>query len=495
MTARTFLVVGFALGLVLAGDLGRRSATAVEPQRMGQAKDVAYTHVVVSESPYYTTSPAQAQPPDGNFKPGMKIKLLQEAGSYVLVRTEAGIRAYVAADAIRPINHTQQIDDRNTEGGMSVVVNGNNRFAADLYSHLKDKTSGNLFFSPYSISAALAMTYAGSAGETQKQMAQVLHFTAPEAKLHQAMARLRESLLAEGKKGYQFRVANRLWGQKGFEFLPGFLQTTRKHYGAELGVVNFAQNTEQARQEINEWVEKQTEEKIKDLLAPGVLDPRTRLVLTNAVYFKGNWQDQFNKNATKDAPFHLSADKEVTVPTMHQTERFGYKATDDLQVLEMPYTNGELSMIVLLPKDVAGLSPLEKRLTEEHLQGWTKGLPRQKVRVYMPRFKMESQFGLKDTLQAMGMTLAFGEQKADFSGMSSGEGLYISAVIHKAFVDVNEEGTEAAAATGVVMMPLAAPIEREEPPTFRADHPFLFLIRDNQTGSILFLGRVVNPKA
>ena len=298
------------------------------------------------------------------------------------------------------------------------VVQGNNRFAVGLYGRLRSTTSGNLFLSPYSISTALAMTYAGAAGETGKQMAEVLHFTVPEPELHEAMASLGNSLLADKKKGYQLRVANRLWGQKGYEFLPEFLQTTRKHYGAELGILDFAQDTEAARREINGWVEKQTEEKIKDLLAPGVLDPMTRLVLTNAIYFKGDWQQKFNKKATKDAPFHVSADKEVMVPMMHQTEQFGYRAVDGLQVLEMPYANGELSMIVLLPKDIEGLPQLEKKLTQENLREWTKGLRRQKVIVYVPRFKMTSQFGLKDTLQAMGMTLAFDDRKADFSRMS-----------------------------------------------------------------------------
>ena len=373
-----------------------------------------------------------------------------------------------------------------TEPTSTPVVQGNNQFATDLYVRLKDKTSGNLFFSPYSVSAALAMTYAGAAGETGKQMAEVLHFTVPEPQLHEAMARLSSSLLADTKKGYQLRVANRLWGQKGYEFLPEFLQTTRRYFGAELGIVDFAQSTEAVRQEINQWVEKQTEEKIKELLAPGVLDPRTRLVLTNAIYFKGDWQKKFNKKTTKDAPFHLSADKEVMVPMMRQTEQFGYLAVDDLQVLEMAYAHGELSMIVLLPKEFGGLPQLEKKLIQASLQEWTKGLRRQKVIVYVPRFKMTSQFGLKDTLQAMGMILAFDDQKADFSRMSRGEGLYISAVIHKAFVDVNEEGTEAAAATGRL---------GESPtPVFQADHPFVFLIRDNRTGSILFMGRVVNPK-
>ena len=237
----------------------------------------------------------------------------------------------------------------------TAVVKGNNQFAVDLYARLKDKTLGNLFLSPYSISTALAMTYAEAAGQTEKQMAEVLHFTVPELQLHEAMASLRTSLLADARKGYQLRVANRLWGQKGYEFLPEFLQITRKFYGAEMGIVDFTQSTEAVRQEINGWVEKQTEAKIKDLLAPGVLDPMTRLVLTNAIYFKGNWQQEFNKDFTRDASFYVSADKEVSVPMMRQTEQFGYLAVDDLQVLEMPYTKGELSMIVLLPNDIGGL--------------------------------------------------------------------------------------------------------------------------------------------
>ncbi|MGO8752506.1 MAG: serpin family protein [Thermoguttaceae bacterium] len=284
-------------------------------------------------------------------------------------------------------------------------------------------------------------------------------------------------------------------GQQGYEFLPEFLQTTHNYYGAELGIVDFVRNTEAARQEINQWVEKQTEDKIKDLLAPGVLDPQTRLVLTNAIYFKGNWKEKFGKNATEDAPFHLSADKEVTVPMMHQAERFGYRATDALQVLEMSYAEGELSIIVLLPKEIEGLIQLEKKLTQANVQEWTKGLRWQEVIVYVPKFTMTSQFSLKDTLQTMGMTRAFG-QNADFSRMSRGEGPYISAVVHKAFVDMNEEGTEAAAATAVVETKKEALMkeEPETPPVFRADHPFLFLIRENQTGGILFMGRVMNPK-
>jgi serpin B len=393
----------------------------------------------------------------------------------------------LAVNAMAP----QRIVGKETE---MPVVKGNNQFAIEVYGRLPVRASENVFFSPYSIYTALAMTYAGAASETEKQMATVLHFNMSQAELPQAMARLRSSLLADMKEGYRLRIANRLWGQKGYEFLPQFLETTRRDYGAELGILDFVQNTEAARQEINGWVEKQTEENIKDLLTPGVLTPRTRLVLTNAIYFKGNWQEKFSKEATQDAPFHVSAEKEVSVPLMHQTHQFGFRESDDLQVLEMPYAKGELSMLILLPKQVEGLSRLEKRLTPERLQEWTKELRRQKVIVYLPRFKLTSQFGLKETLQAMGMILPFDDRKADFSRLSPGEGLYISAVVHKAFVDVNEEGTEAAAATGVVMMPLAARVSPEQPPTFRADHPFVFLIRENQTGSILFMGRVMTPK-
>ena len=390
-----------------------------------------------------------------------------------------------------PDDPSAQVSD-DQGGSVSKVVQGNNEFAADLYSHLKDKTTGNLFFSPYSLSAALAMTYAGAAAETQKQMADVLHVSVPEQELHEGMARLHSILLAGKTKGYELRVANRLWGQEGYQFLPEFLQATRKYYGADLGVLDFAQNAEAARQEVNDWVEQQTEEKIKDFLAHDVLDANTRLVLTNAVYFKGTWQEKFNKNATQDAPFHLTAEKDVAVPMMRQTETFGYRTIDDLQVLEMPYAKSELSMLILLPKETEGLPELEKKLTHDNLRDWTKGLSKELVIVHIPRFRMTSQFNLKATLQAMKMTLAF-DQKADFSRISSREGLYISAVVHQAFVDVNEEGTEAAAATKFVLLAKEPPMVKE-PPIFRADHPFLFLIRDNRTGSILFMGRLVNPK-
>ncbi|MHB8899104.1 MAG: serpin family protein [Thermoguttaceae bacterium] len=376
---------------------------------------------------------------------------------------------------------------------MHTVAQGNNRFATDLYAQLKDGGSENLFFSPFSLSTALAMTSAGAAGETQKEMAQTLHFALPDPELHPAMADFQKRLVASSKSESRLRIANRLWGQTDYRFHNEFLEVARDRYGAGLALMDFAQDPEAARRQINSWVEKQTGEKIRDLLAPGILDQRTKLVLTNAIYFKGTWQNRFPEDATEDGPFHLPAGGKLDVPMMHQQGQFGYRAGENLQVLEMPYAGGTLSMLVLLPREVDGLTRLEKDLSAENVQEWTSGLHRQKTLVYLPRFKAVSQFALKETLQAMGMKLAFDQVRADFSRMSPGEGLYISAVVHKAFVDVNEEGTEAAAASGVVMAPRSAMVRPQQPPVFRADHPFLFLIRDSQSGAILFMGRVTNP--
>jgi len=374
-----------------------------------------------------------------------------------------------------------------------VLVDGNNRFAVGLYARLKETDEGNLFFSPYSVSTALAMTQAGAAGATAKQMAEVLQFQVSDEELHPAMGQLIRTLRGS-EKGYQFRVANRLWGQKGCEFLPDFLKATKTHYGAELGIVDFAGQTEGARQAINQWVEKETERRIQDLIPSGLLARDTRLVLTNAIYFKGNWAVAFDKEATEEAPFFVSPSSEIAVSMMHHVERFGYRADGDLQILQMPYAGNALSMVVLLPRTRGGLADLEKKITHDALRDWTKGLRSQKVSVFLPRFAMTAQFSLESVLKSMGMTLPFDANAADFSLMSRDEQLFISAVVHKAFVDVNEQGTEAAAATGVIMAPTAAPIQ-EEPPVFRADHPFVFLIRDNRTGCIVFMGRLLDPAA
>ncbi len=371
------------------------------------------------------------------------------------------------------------------------LVRGNNTFALDLYGELRAQ-EGNLFFSPFSISTALAMTYGGARGSTAAQMEQVLHFEVTTERLHQAFSQLVETLNAQGAKGdYQLSVANVLWGQQGVGFLKKFLDLTEKHYGAGLRQVDFAAATEAARRAINAWVEEETQGKIKDLIQPGVLNALTRLVLTNAIYFKGTWAEQFDKKATRDAPFTLATRQQVKVPMMHKTENFGYTEAEDFQALELAYAGDDLSMVIFLPRQVDGLAALEKELSLDNLQSWLGGLRRQTVQVSVPRFTMTSEFRLQEVLKSLGMTDAF-SGAADFSGMTGRRDLFISAVIHKAFVDVNEEGTEAAAATAVVMMRSAAP---RPPVVFRADHPFLFLIRDNASGSILFIGRLVNPKA
>jgi serpin B len=390
----------------------------------------------------------------------------------------------------------RRIEGRGARMGtdVSAVVEGNNRFALDLYARLRADQPGNLFFSPGSLSTALAMTYAGARGETASQMAKVLHFTLPQEKLHPAFASLNRTWNPDGNgRGFRLSVANRLWGQEGFHFLPEFLAITREDYGAELAQVDLMGQTEKARQQINAWVEEQTQGKIRDLIPPGALDSLSRLVLTNAIYFKGDWTKPFDKGDTKDAPFHVTTRQKFDVPMMYQESRFPFWAGESLKILELPYGTGDLSIMVLLPDEIEGLAKLEARLTDDNLTRWLSGLRREKVRVYLPRFKLTSQFQLASTLKNLGMTLAFLSDEADFSGMDGKQDLFISAVLHKAFVDVNEEGTEAAAATGIVVGATAVLIPKE-PPVFRADHPFVFLIRDNRTESILFLGRLVNPQ-
>jgi serpin B len=371
------------------------------------------------------------------------------------------------------------------------IADSSNHFALDLYGRLREGP-GNLFFSPASLSTALAMTSGGAAGRTQQEMAGVLRLRLQDERLHEAFGALGRMLDGSGK-GYQLSMANRLWGQKTYPFHPEYLELTRERYGAPLSQLDFAK-AEQARQSINEWVSEQTKGRIEDLIPPGLLNEMTRLVLTNAIYFKGAWQDEFSKRATQDAAFHLTGDRQIMAPTMRQMDDFPYGEADDLQVLELPYEGRDLSMVILLPKEIDGLATLEESLRPENLKAWTGRLGRREVRVFLPKFKLTSQFNLAATLRGMGMTLAFTPQ-ADFSRMASIEDLMLSEVVHKAFVDVNEEGTEAAAATGVAVAAAAAPAgDPEEPIVFRADHPFVFLIRDNRSGAILFLGRVTDPR-
>lgn len=374
--------------------------------------------------------------------------------------------------------------------GVRVLAQGNETFAFDLYAKLKE-TEGNLFFSPYSISECLGMVYAGASGTTADQMARVLHFTTSQEQVASAFGDLQQQLRAiEQKKGIQLDIANGLWAQEEHPFLPTFLAVARTAYKAEVAQVNFRAAPELVRSQVNSWVAGKTRDKIKNLLSPGTIDATTRLLLVNAIYFKGEWTRQFKESETADAPFTVSSGQRVQARMMHLTAHFNYADLKPLQLLELPYAEGDLAMVVLLPKSTDGLKTLETSLSSQTLNACLGRAHSREVTVFLPKFKLIGQFTLAQTLAAMGMPEAF-SPAADFSQMDGARDLVISAVVHKAFVDVNEQGTEAAAATGAAIRMLAV---RPQPvPTFRADHPFIFLIRDTRSGSILFLGRVADP--
>jgi serpin B len=366
---------------------------------------------------------------------------------------------------------------------------GNNQFALELFARLR-KEDGNLFCSPFSVSTALAMTSVGARGKTAEEMNQVLHLPPDRDAAHKRFAALIQQLNgAGGTRGYQLAVANALWGAKGCSFLPEFLDFTRKYYGAGLTELDFENETEKSRQIINHWVEKETRDKIKELLPKGIILPDTRLVLTNAIYFKGDWAEKFDRKATVDELFQLADGQKVKTPIMHRNGDYGYFENELIQMLSIAIKGKELSMIFVLPRKKGMLPEVEAKATPDSVRTWLAGIRGSEVNVALPKFEITRQTRLKDTLRDMGMITAL-TPAADFSGMSAKEGLMISDVIHKAYVAVNEEGAEAAAATAVVMKPTAMPVQRN----FRADHPFLFMIRDNRSGSILFIGRMADPR-
>lgn len=374
------------------------------------------------------------------------------------------------------------------DSDLTSVINGNTAFAIELYRQLSDKP-GNVLFSPYSISVALAMTYAGARRDTEQQMAHTLHFTLERDRLHPAFTALQERLSVVQQAGQvKLGIANSIWPQERYPFLPEFIATLKDCYGVEITPLDYGR-AEEARAIINGWVEAKTERKITELLPKDILDALVRLVLVNAIYFKGNWASQFDPKHTHEAPFWIAPDHSVTVPLMHQTASRRYGQFGDVQVLELPYAGGDLSMLVVLPDKVDGLEAVETILTAEQIRTWSQRLQKREVEVFLPKFKTEFAVTLNEALTNMGMPDAFSSKLADFSGMDGYIWLYIAYVLHKAFIDVNEEGTEAAAATAVIMIARGLPMSL----TVRADHPFIFVIRDNSTGSILFMGRVVNP--
>ena len=374
-----------------------------------------------------------------------------------------------------------------TAENVNLVVGANNQFAFDLYAKYKSN-DGNIFFSPYSISSALAMTYEGARGQTAQEMAAVFHFPQDSSEMRPAFAQEYNNINAPGKP-YKLSTANALWAQQDYMFLDSYFTTIGNYYGGKVTNLDFAGDTEKSRVTINKWVEAQTNDKIKDLIPPGEIGTMTRLVLTNAIYFKGTWVWQFDKKDTHEADFRVSPEKTVKAQMMAITgekARFNYGETKTMQILELPYSGNELSMIVLLPKN-ENLDTLST-LRLEDLRVAKGQMLETNVKVYLPKFKFETKYFMADDLAEMGMPTAF-SGSADFSGMTGAQDLYISQVIHQAFVDVNEEGTEAAAATAVIMNKMTAVMST----VFNADHPFIFLIQEKATGNILFMGRVTDP--
>lgn len=404
-----------------------------------------------------------------------------------------------SAELNPPPDRTDPRDPPSVSDSSERVVEANNQFAIDLYQQLvteQDQRDKNIFFSPWSISSALAITYEGARGTTAEEIRSVFHFPADAAVRRTGFSEL-ASGLNRGGTGYALHTANALWAEQSYPFLPSYITTAANSYSAYVTNLDFINNPEPSRQTINQWVADRTEDKIQDLLPEGSIHPLIRLVITNAIYFKGSWDKQFSEENTVEEDFRVSASQTVRIPMMRRTDgnaKYWYTETDTLQVLGMPYAHkdgNELSMLVILPKD-DNLAAAEQALTAGKVSDLQQALAYRQVKVYFPKFRLETDYRLSGTLREMGMPTAFGYGDTDFSGMDGTKALFIDNVFHKAYVDVNEQGTEAAAATATTMM-MGMEISYEPIPVFRADHPFIFLIQDSDTGNILFMGRVVNP--
>ena len=376
---------------------------------------------------------------------------------------------------------------------LSSLVKGNSAFAFTLYQQLKKDNTGNLFYSPYSISTALGMTYAGAVGDTEKQMGSALHFTLPQGQLHPAFNQLALDLASRGQnaqgtngKSFALNIANALWGQQDFTIQPAFLKILAQNYGTGMNLLDFKNSPDPSRVTINNWVSDQTNNRIKDLLPQGSITPATRFVLTNAIYFDAAWQNPFAKESTSNGNFNLLNSSTVSVPMMNHEGSYSYVKGSGYQAVELPYSGNEVAMDIIVP-DAGQFNTFESGMTADSISGIIGSLKSSFMVLALPKFQFDSSFSLKQALSALGMPVAFTD-KADFSGITGQPNLIISDVVHKAFVAVDEEGTEAAAATGVIMVGAAMPAN-----SLTVDRPFVFLIRDIQTGAILFIGRVLNP--
>jgi serpin B len=372
------------------------------------------------------------------------------------------------------------------------VIKGLNEFSFNIYCQLNAASENNEFISPLSISSVLAMTYAGAEEQTAEEMKQALHFGAQDPEFHQIYGRILDSL-AQSSGDFEINIANAVWVQKAFPLLGKFTKTVRDNYKGESRELNFIHQPVKSKETINKWVSDKTNDKIPELLSDGVIDADTRMILTNAVYFNAEWYESFNKKMTNEAPFYLLNGGQTTCDLMYQRSRLAYMETKDLQIVELFYKGRQYSMTILLPKKTDGLKELDQTVDQDLLAQFDMNKKWEDILLYVPKFKMDSDYELKPALSALGMKEAFSDD-ADFKGMTGEKDLKISSVIHKAFIEVDEEKTEAAAATAVVMkMTSAMPVERS-PIEFRADHPFMFLIRHTESGAIVFMGQITNPK-
>ncbi|MEM7819777.1 MAG: serpin family protein [Candidatus Aenigmatarchaeota archaeon] len=375
-----------------------------------------------------------------------------------------------------------------TSQGVQEVVNANNKFAFDLYSELDKSEKGNIFYSPYSIFAALAIAYEGTKGKTADEIKSVFHF--PENDILRPNFAAIYNEINKGYKDYELRTGNALWVQQDYPLLEDYTNRVERYYGGKAANVDFVKETEKSRQTINSFIEEQTNNKIKDLLPPSSLSPLIRLIITNAIYFKGTWVWQFDPKDTREMDFKITPTNVVKVPTMYMKPdkaMFNYADLGDLQILELPYKSEEISMLILLPTE--NLDIIESSLTPEKLEEWKSKMQETRLdAIYLPKFEFNTKYSLKDILSTLGMPTAFDMNLADFSGMTTAEKIWIDFIIHQAYVKVDEKGTEAAATTAIGMMGSAA--QRN---IFKADHPFIFIIQQKDTGNILFIGRVVDP--
>ena len=420
----------------------------------------------------------------------------------------ASVATPVPAPSVSQVTSAEAVNPRLMRGGMvkappaSDDIKGlaayNNAFAIDLFAKLRAQ-KGNLAISPFSLSTALTMTWAGARGETAEQMKKVLHLAGTTEQVLDVTAKTLASYHNLGPD-VTLRPASRLFGEKTYNFQQAYLDSMSATFGAPLEAIDFLHASDAGRRHINDWVASTTQDRIRDLIPANGLDSDTRLVLANAIYFLGAWSAPFSKAETAPTPFHLTASESKDVPTMHQATSFRFAAVDGVKLLEMPYQGGALAMTLVLPEPVDGLAAMEARLFQATLDAWFGALAGDYVDVKLPKLEIDpaGSLSLKETLQALGMPLAFLEGKADFTGIAQPRALvnrlHISEVFHKAFVKLDEQGTEAAAATAVKTVRGKS---RSGPPKteFHADHPFLFFLRDVRSGMILFMGRVSDPTA